>query len=1029
MANVVPWPGSPTDPGHVGLWFSMPNPTFDPTKKVTNDNKKQFISGWPFRDPDQFVQRAAWVNTVPDKFKDVWFCTSLQSTTGKTKAGKPKAQKHANAALRSKAIWIDIDVGPNDPKKYPDHPTAWGEFTTLRKTLGLPPPSAVINTGGGLHVYWISDKDLLPHEWLPYAQGLKTLLLANNFLFDPTCTADAARLMRVPGTFNYKYDPPKPVELLPLPLRIYDFSRLDFLKQHAGQAPAKTAEAHQLFAEGANMDSFKAGPLFKITGEPGLEAGIDKFGDSLLDPLPIFQQCGFYKEALLNGGKNNGQPQWNLAVLGTTFMEDGNDIAHRISAAHAAYTADDTQALYDRKMAERTDRGIGYPSCAAIAGTGCKACATCPLFPKGKSPLNIRPAPPVTATVTGTVIPDDYYMPDGFELNDKGIICKRIEQRDDDDNVETFQVPLFQSVLSDFWLEKDGANSEALNFTTTVDKGHTVQAVVPLGEISGMGFLQMLGKKRVLINPNAHINYFREFYMNVIGRLRALAAAHTAVPFGWYEEQGVRRGFVFGGKVMLDDGTERPCGTTDPNIARQYAPSGTMDAWMDAAKVITDRKRPGLNAIILTSFVSPLLELVGRSTVVYSTVSYGNDSGAGKTSAYAVGLSVWGHPVLTKGTKSQTANNVTTVMKTIRNLPFYWDELTNEDEQEKVAYVLHEVDGQKEKGRNKSGNETQLPGTFALAIHYAANISLTSFLRRRNGNHDASLNRVMEWEEKKRPFGPGELNDADATVRLQETVRNYGHMGLKYAKFLALNHQRIKDECVAKMNEVQAIMKADNANSGNSERYWIAATGLLIQAAKYAQQLGLDIDPAEIETFIYKVYAENLSNRDINSSGNTVEHAEDVLTRYLKERDAQDHGLWTNYMQNLPGKPAKPVIILKNPTMIRNYQGGIEFRFAVDNRQLIIAKKNFDEWLLAKKHAENQIYAGIKVVYNSEVHRLAICSGLIHNPGREKCLVLNVTPNTPLWDYMTTFTPPADKLKMEADEPVPDVATGIADAA
>ena len=50
--------------------------------------------------------------------------------------------------------------------------------------------------------------------------------------------------------------------------------------------------------------TFQAGPAFTvIEDEPDLHAGIDKFGDSLLDPLPIFQQCGFYREALLNRGR------------------------------------------------------------------------------------------------------------------------------------------------------------------------------------------------------------------------------------------------------------------------------------------------------------------------------------------------------------------------------------------------------------------------------------------------------------------------------------------------------------------------------------------------------------------------------------------------------------------------------------------------------------------------------------------------------------------------------------------------------
>ena len=80
-------------------------------------------------------------------------------------------------------------------------------------------------------------------------------------------------------------------------------------------------------------------------------------------------------------------------VLGTTFMENGNAIAHAISKGYPEYTAVDTQALYDRKVAERHNGGIGYPSCATFEANGSGACASCPLRCKGKSPLNIRPEP------------------------------------------------------------------------------------------------------------------------------------------------------------------------------------------------------------------------------------------------------------------------------------------------------------------------------------------------------------------------------------------------------------------------------------------------------------------------------------------------------------------------------------------------------------------------------------------------------------------------------------------------------------
>jgi hypothetical protein len=64
MSAVVAWPG-PQEPGQ-SLHYSMPNPRPNP--------KQPFLigAGWPYRDVNKRVSRAAWVNTVADKS----FCTS-----------------------------------------------------------------------------------------------------------------------------------------------------------------------------------------------------------------------------------------------------------------------------------------------------------------------------------------------------------------------------------------------------------------------------------------------------------------------------------------------------------------------------------------------------------------------------------------------------------------------------------------------------------------------------------------------------------------------------------------------------------------------------------------------------------------------------------------------------------------------------------------------------------------------------------------------------------------------------------------
>jgi hypothetical protein len=400
MAHVVPWPASSQDPGFVNLHYSMPN---------TTPGAKQALlkgMGWPYRSVDDLVRRAAWMNTVPDKFKDVWYCTSLQSASTTNNKGKPKAVRLAANALKLKAIWIDIDVKPGDPKHYATVADALNAILAFQSKAGLPVPSAIVYSGGGIHVYWISRDPLDAAVWVPYASGLKQLLLASAIKCDSGLTTDSARILRVPGTFNHKYNPPTAVTLAPLPLVMYDFKKLDFLKDFApGGARPAAKTAHNIYAEGVTAAAFSkpAAAFAVLKGEPDLNAGINRYSDQLLSPFPIFRNCGFLRDALTTGGKDYDQTLWMYSVLCSTFMENGNAIAHVISKGHATYIAADTQALYDRKLTERHDRGLGYPQCSTIQGAGCKSCAQCPLLGKVKSPLNIRPL--VTATVTNSGSP------------------------------------------------------------------------------------------------------------------------------------------------------------------------------------------------------------------------------------------------------------------------------------------------------------------------------------------------------------------------------------------------------------------------------------------------------------------------------------------------------------------------------------------------------------------------------------------------------------------------------------------------
>ena len=281
--------------------------------------------GWPFRDVTELVERAAWVNTTSN-YNDVWFCTSLQSTAGKNTRGNLKAIRLAANALAQKVIWIDCDVKPSDPKHYGTEEEALKAILLFAASVKLPTPSAIVRSGGGLHAYWISKTPLSPAEWFPYASGLKQLLLANAVKCDTGLTTDIARILRVPGTFNHKYDPPREVTLALLPLAMYDFAnQLKGLRLRRAHGTTNSAAPALDLRRGASAATFgKPSPLFAHPmGEPGLDAGIKKPTYSALDPKPIFTQCDFLRRALLTGGRDYGEPLWNQSVGALRHLHEG----------------------------------------------------------------------------------------------------------------------------------------------------------------------------------------------------------------------------------------------------------------------------------------------------------------------------------------------------------------------------------------------------------------------------------------------------------------------------------------------------------------------------------------------------------------------------------------------------------------------------------------------------------------------------------------------------------------------------------
>ena len=355
LENVLVWPAdinSPTDwiNLHVNAKNSKPEDT-----SAKNNGGKPWVVGWPFKTADDVVDRINWVSST-DTFFNVWVCMSQQRECTKKPNKKLKAVRKAANATWLKAIWIDCDVKPGDAQHYHTMPEAFDALDAFRNKVGLPLPSMIVNSGGGLHVYWVSNTPLSVVDWRSYGEGLKALLLREGVKCDTGLTTDAARLLRVPGTLNHKYNPPRSVELLHLGT-MYDFQpALSVLR---GAAPIKSSAS-----------------IVSPSLVPGIEPESEDEAGGWFERLPADKQSELVRYASLhiannsklfeltaNGGNYQDYLKLTFAIA-RSGVGDAKDIF--VEAASTAREADPQDSL--RKFFEDC-RSAQPPADGVTVGT------------------------------------------------------------------------------------------------------------------------------------------------------------------------------------------------------------------------------------------------------------------------------------------------------------------------------------------------------------------------------------------------------------------------------------------------------------------------------------------------------------------------------------------------------------------------------------------------------------------------------------------------------------------------------------
>ena len=130
--------------------------------------------------------------------------------------GSAESRK-GNNVVSVRGFWLDFDCGEDKAAAGKGHATVqlvWDALVRICPQIGIPLPTHVVLSGGGLHCHWLLTESLDPAAWKVTAKRVKRLTEVFGLRADPSRTADIASLMRLPGTWNYKYDPPRPVKLI-----------------------------------------------------------------------------------------------------------------------------------------------------------------------------------------------------------------------------------------------------------------------------------------------------------------------------------------------------------------------------------------------------------------------------------------------------------------------------------------------------------------------------------------------------------------------------------------------------------------------------------------------------------------------------------------------------------------------------------------------------------------------------------------------------------------------------------------------
>lgn len=695
------------------------------------------------------------------------------------------------------ALYSDIDV-KSAAHAQSSLPNSVSEAIEFLNSLPIQ-ASIIVNSGNGLHAYWLlevpfkiqspKDKDYISSIFKGWSKFVNAKAKKKGWKFDNV--SDLARILRVPGSVNYKLKNSSICKVLSFDGKRYQLERFEPYRSNISKVHERAQKS----------DTQKG------------------------DAQRIFEKCSFIRYCKEQATKLP-EPYWYAMISNLAQLKNGAELIHEFSKPYPKYNAHETDKKIQRARMENKPHtceyirdhlcfdcgkncGIkspvvhGIPSieqqfidlvdCETLDGDkiyskeNVKLC----VFAKTNMPSEYAR---LKSKLRGKVNLQDFEKAIKFEsqkqnVNEHGFGNQLLKL--ENINLNGAVVPKGWSVTMEHGVLKESHYKDS-NAITMVCKSPVVitkrlenfddgTEKIELSFFRDLKWKRLIASRSSVFNRNSVIKYaysglpissssaadlvaYLSDYENA--NINKIPLVRSIARIGWVDKHSFFP-YVKQEEIIFESESNEVNGIIDATI-----PHGNIETWKKYA--VDVRKNSFARFILSASFASPLLKLLD-SRVFF--IHIWHDSQSGKTAAMKFAVSVWGDPTKLMGSFNATSVGLERMTGILKHIPFAIDELQVLNDRklsvEKIVYSLGNGYG-RVRG-NKNGGMQIVP-TWQNIIITSGEQPISN-----ESSNDGAITRILEL------YGRPVNNVSFAHDLHIVSKSHYGLAGERFIKYIIEN--------------------------------------------------------------------------------------------------------------------------------------------------------------------------------------------------------------------------------------------------